>query len=52
MDNLEHLIMDLKESLEREIHGLKDEMRGGFAQIIRGSTPRPCAAIARPPCCS
>ena len=33
MDNIEHLLLDVKESLEREIHGLALEMRAGFAQI-------------------
>lgn len=33
MDNLESLIMDLKESLEREIHELQREVREGFAQV-------------------
>ena len=33
MDNLEHLIMDLKESLEREIASLRQEMRQGFASV-------------------
>ena len=33
MDNIEQLLSDVKESLEREIHGLGREMRDGFAQI-------------------
>jgi predicted RNase H-like nuclease (RuvC/YqgF family) len=37
MDHLEHLIVDLKESLERQILGvessLRQEMREGFARI-------------------
>ncbi len=32
-NNLEQLILDVKESLEREIHALRDEMRVGFAQV-------------------
>ena len=33
MDNLERLIMDVKESLEREIRELRNETLAGFAQI-------------------
>jgi hypothetical protein len=33
MDNLERLIMDLKESFEREITQTRAEMRDGFASI-------------------
>jgi hypothetical protein len=32
-DQLVRLIIDVKESLEREIHGLAREMREGFAQV-------------------
>jgi predicted RNase H-like nuclease (RuvC/YqgF family) len=33
VDNLERLIIDLKESLEREVGSLRSEMREGFARI-------------------
>lgn len=33
MNNLEQLIMDLKESLESEMSGLRTELRDGFAQM-------------------
>ena len=33
MENIERLLMDVKDSLEREIHSLGREMREGFAQI-------------------
>jgi peptidoglycan/xylan/chitin deacetylase (PgdA/CDA1 family) len=37
MDNIERLLMDVKESLEREIRGVRDdlqrELREGFAQV-------------------
>jgi DNA-binding GntR family transcriptional regulator len=33
VQNLEQLIMDMKESLEREIGSLRSEMREGFARI-------------------
>ena len=33
MENLEQLIIDLKESLEREMGFLRSEMREGFARI-------------------
>lgn len=33
MDNLERLLLDVKESLEREIGGLRQEMQRGFMQL-------------------
>jgi hypothetical protein len=33
VNNIEQLLLNVKESLEREIHGLAREMREGFAQI-------------------
>ena len=33
VDNLEHLIIDMKESLEREIKALERKVDQGFAQI-------------------
>ena len=33
MENLEKLIIDLKESLERELAGLRHDMQEGFAQV-------------------
>ena len=33
MEHLEQLIIDLKESLERELAGLRREMHEGFAQL-------------------
>jgi hypothetical protein len=33
MDNLERLLLDVKESLEREIGGLRQELHQGFAQL-------------------
>ena len=33
MDNLEHLIMDLKESLERQLTGLELKVDRGFAEV-------------------
>jgi hypothetical protein len=33
VDNTEQLLLDFKESLERAIHGLAQEMREGFAQL-------------------
>jgi len=33
MDRLEQLIIDMKESLEREISGLRQEMRTGFQSL-------------------
>jgi hypothetical protein len=33
MDNLERLMVDMKESLESEIGGLRREMHDGFAQV-------------------
>lgn len=33
MEHLEKLIVDFKESLERELDGLRQEMRSGFARI-------------------
>jgi hypothetical protein len=31
--HLEQLIVEMKESLERELHGVRDEMRQGFAEV-------------------
>ena len=33
MEHLEHLIVDLKDSLEREAAGLRQEVQQGFGQI-------------------
>lgn len=33
MENIEKLIVDLKDSLEREIAGLRQDMQQGFAQV-------------------
>jgi hypothetical protein len=33
VENIEQFLMDVKDSLEREIHGLGREMRGEFAQL-------------------
>jgi hypothetical protein len=33
VDNIEQLLLDFKESLEREIHGLAREMHGEFTQL-------------------
>jgi chromosome segregation ATPase len=33
MSNIERLIIDLKESLERQIEALRNEMRDGFARV-------------------
>ena len=33
MENLEKLIIDLKESLERELSSLRHDMQEGFAQV-------------------
>jgi len=33
VNNIEQLLSDVKESLEREIHGLAREMHGEFAQL-------------------
>jgi len=33
VDNLEHLIMDLKESLERQLTGLELKVDRGFAEV-------------------
>ena len=32
-DNLERLMVDIKESLEAEMGGLKPQMQGGFASL-------------------
>ena len=33
MDNIEQLLLDVKESLERELGGLRQEMRDGFDHL-------------------
>jgi hypothetical protein len=33
MDNIEKLLMDVKDSLERQIGGIEQEMRAGFVQL-------------------
>lgn len=33
MEHLEQLLIDIKESLERQIHGLQDEVRSGFTSV-------------------